>query len=387
MRKICLVTGSRAEYGLLYWLLTAIKDDNDLCLQLIVTGMHLSPEFGLTWQQIIADGFSIDRKIEMLLSSDTAVGISKAMGLGLIGFADAYQDLRPDIVVVLGDRYEIFVAVQAAMMQKIPIAHIHGGELTEGAVDDAMRHAISKMAHLHFTAAEVYRQRVIQLGEQPATVFNVGAIGLDNIVCLPLLNKSELEQSLGFNFRKRNLLVTFHPVTLDSTGSAEQFAQLLSALDSFSDSLIIFSHCNADADGSIINQMIENYRQKHADHVLSFISLGSLRYLSILSQVDAVVGNSSSGLLEAPSCKIATVNIGDRQRGRLAAASVIHTPAEANAIKQALQTIFSEGFSERFKQLENPYGQGGASRQIKDILKQVDLSGLLKKRFYDIPDN
>lgn len=383
-RKICVITGSRAEYGLLYWLLRDIQDDGELELQLIVTGMHLSPEFGLTWQQIAADGFSINRKVEMLLSSDTPVGISKAMGLGLIGFADALSELQPDLVVVLGDRFEIFAATQAAMNLRIPIAHIHGGELTEGAVDDAIRHAITKMAHLHFTATEVYRQRVIQLGEQPDRVFNVGAPGLDNVYRLPLLDKEPLEQVLGFKFGKRNLLVTFHPVTLESGTATEQFEQLLLALDTFADVHIIFTHANADADGRAIAGMIDDYRQRHAHRVASFVSMGSLRYLSTLRLVDSVVGNSSSGILEAPAFNTATVNIGDRQRGRLCAGSVIHCEPQTEAIRAALLKIFSGEFTNTLACVENPYGRGGASAQIKELLKHTPVDGLLKKRFYDL---
>jgi GDP/UDP-N,N'-diacetylbacillosamine 2-epimerase (hydrolysing) len=382
-RKICVVTGSRAEYGLLYWLLKEIQTDPDLELQLIATGMHLSPEFGLTWQQIAADGFMISRKVEMLLSSDTPVGISKSMGLGLIGFADALADLKPDLLVVLGDRFEIFAVVQAALNQRLPIAHIHGGELTEGAVDDAIRHAITKMAHLHFTSTETYRQRVIQLGEQPDRVFNVGAPGLDNIYRLPLLEKEQMEQALDFKFGKRNLLVTFHPVTLETATATEQFAELLRALDEFDDAHIIFTHANADADGRAIAGMIESYQKGHADRVASFVSLGSLRYLSTLKLVDAVVGNSSSGIIEAPAFHVATVNIGDRQRGRICADSVLHCLPHAEAIRNALLKVFSGRFVSSLAQVENPYGRGGASLKIKALLKQTPLDGLLKKHFYD----
>ncbi len=383
-RKICVVTGSRAEYGLLYWLLKDIQTDSELELQLVVTGMHLSPEFGLTWQQIAADGFVIHRKVEMLLSSDTPVAIAKATGLGLIGFADALNDLQPDILVVLGDRFEIFAAAQAAMHLRIPIAHIHGGELSEGAIDDAIRHAISKMAHLHFTAAEAYRQRLIQLGEQPERVFNVGAPGMDNVYKLPLLDRVALEQAIDFKLGERNLLVTFHPVTLENATAAEQFTELLRALDDFPDAHIIFTHANADAEGRVIARMIENYRARYPQRVTSFVSMGSLRYLSALRHVDAVVGNSSSGLLEAPACKTATLNIGDRQRGRLCAASVLHCEAEAGEIRQALQRIWSGELKPLLAAQENPYGHGGASSGIKQILKSAGLDGLLKKRFHDL---
>ncbi|MFI3155454.1 MAG: UDP-N-acetylglucosamine 2-epimerase [Methylococcaceae bacterium] len=383
-RKICVVTGSRAEYGLLYWLMKEIQHDSVLKLQLIVTGMHLSPEFGLTWKQIEQDGFIIDRRVEMLLSSDTPVGISKSIGLGIIGFADALECLQPDVLVVLGDRFEIFAAVQAAMAHRIPIAHIHGGEITEGAVDDAIRHAITKMSHLHFTATERYRQRVIQLGEQPERVFNVGAPGLDNILQLKLLDKSELEAAIGFNLGKRNLLITFHPVTLEEATATTQFKNLLKALDYFDDLHLIFTQPNADADGRAIIGMIEQYRQHFPERVASFVSLGSLRYLSALKYMDAVVGNSSSGLIEAPAFKIGTINIGDRQKGRLCADSVIHCEPEVDAILQAFNTLFSEDFQKSLKTLENPYGQTGASVKIKELLKTQTLEDLLKKGFYDL---
>lgn len=385
MRKICVITGSRAEYGLLFWLLKAIQDDAELSLQLIVTGMHLSTEFGLTWRQIVDDGFIIDRKVEMLLSGDTPSTISKSMGLGLIGFADALRELQPDVLVVLGDRFEIFVAVTAAMNQRVPIAHIHGGELSEGAVDDAIRHAITKMAHLHFTANEIYRRRVIQMGEQPDRVFTVGAPGLDNILRLPLLEKHELEQELAFKFGVRNLLVTFHPATLENAEAGAQFQELLLALDSFPDCCIIFTQGNADADGRVISGMMEDYRRLRPGKVFSFVSLGSLRYLSLMRQVDAVVGNSSSGLLEAPALKVPTVNIGDRQRGRLAAASVLHCPPHTERIREALRMVLTTDFRKRLEDVVHPYGEGGASETIKRILKQTLLDGLLKKHFYDLP--
>lgn len=383
-RKVCVVTGSRAEYGLLYWLMKEIQSDSALELQVIVTGMHLSPEFGLTWKQIEQDGFIIDRKVEMLLSSDTPVGISKSIGLGVIGFGDALDYLQPDLLVVLGDRFEIFAAVQAAMTHRIPIAHIHGGEITEGAVDDAIRHAITKMSHLHFTATESYRQRVIQLGESPQCVFNSGAPGLDNIFRLKLLDKPQLEEAIDFKLGKRNLLVTFHPVTLEKATAATQFEHLLKALDYFDDSHIIFTQPNADADGRVIIEMIEQYRQRFPERVTSFVSLGSLRYLSLLKYMDAVVGNSSSGLIEAPAFKVGTINIGDRQRGRLCANSVIHCEPEVDDILNAFNRLFSEEFQKSLDTVENPYGNSGASIKIKQQLKSQVLDGLLKKTFYDV---
>ena len=323
MRKICIITGTRAEYGLLYWLMQAVDVNKFLELQIIATGMHLSAEFGSTYQQIEQDGFIIDRKVEMLLSSDSEIGITKSIGLGVTGFADTLNDLKPDLIVVLGDRFEIFSAVIAAMIAKIPVAHIHGGEITEGLIDEPIRHSITKMSHLHFTATEEYRNRVIQLGEQPDRVFNVGAVGVDNIKRLHLFSREKFEQSINFKLGKRNLLITFHPVTLEHNTSKEQFENLLRVLDEQVDTHLIFTKANADTNGRIINQMIDDYVATHTDKAVSFTSLGQLRYLSAMQYIDAVVGNSSSGLLEAPSFKIGTINIGDRQAGRIKAESVI----------------------------------------------------------------
>ncbi|MFA6013577.1 MAG: UDP-N-acetylglucosamine 2-epimerase [Gallionellaceae bacterium] len=384
MRKICVVTGTRAEYGLLYWLMKEIQADVNLELQLIVTGMHLSPEFGLTYKEIEKE-FSINKKIEMLLSSDTSIGLSKSMGLAQISFAEAYEELHPDLVVLLGDRYEIFSASSAAMIARIPIAHIHGGETTEGAFDEAIRHSITKMSHLHFTGTEEYRQRVIQLGEEPHRVFNFGAPGLDNIRKLHLLSKAEFERSIGFSLGKRNLLVTFHPVTLELSTAKDQFQQLLSALDSLSDTKIVFTKANADTDGRIINSMIDSYVSANSSKAIAFTSLGQLRYLSALQHVDAVVGNSSSGLSEAPSFKIGTVNIGDRQKGRIKAGSVIDCLPERSDILSAFQRLYSAEFQIKLKAVRNPYGEGGASKKIFDVLCSYPLSSLLKKIFFDLP--
>lgn len=384
MRKICVVTGTRAEYGLLYWLMKEIQSDTSLELQVIVTGMHLSPEFGLTYKEIEKE-FSINKKIEMLLSSDTPIGISKSMGLAQISFAEAYAELTPDIVVVLGDRFEIFSAATAAMIARIPIAHIHGGETTEGAFDEAIRHSITKMSHLHFVATEAYRQRVIQLGEDPARVFNFGAPGLDNIDNLEMLSRDELEKGLSFKLGKRNFLVTFHPVTLEMSTAKEQFQELLSALDDFGDAHIIFTKANADTDGRTINSMIDSYVAANSSRSVAFASLGQLRYLSALRQVDAVVGNSSSGLIEAPSFKIGTINIGDRQKGRIKAFSVIDCKPDRNEIASAIRQLNSSEFQEKLDECTNPYGQGGASKKIAGVLRSHSLNQLLKKIFNDYP--
>src|SRR5688572_6245492 len=303
----------------------------DLTLQVIATGMHVSPEFGLTYQEIEADGFRIDRKVEMLLSSDSATGVAKSMGMGVMGCADAFAELQPDIIVVLGDRFEILAAVAAALVVKVPVAHLHGGEATEGAIDESIRHAITKMSHVHFVAANEYRQRVIQMGEHPDRVFLVGALGIDNIHRLQLLGRTQLQTALGFPLGKRNLLVTFHPATLDETDSSEQLAELLIALAELEETHLIFTMPNADEGGRKLTTMVEDFCKQHAQ-ARSYKSLGQLLYLSCMLHVDAVVGNSSSGIIEAPALHKGTVNIGDRQRGRLRAASVVDCEPERQSI-------------------------------------------------------
>ena len=382
-RKICVVTGTRAEYGLLYWLLKEIEADKELELQVIVTGMHLSPEFGLTYKEIEKE-FKINKKIEMLLSSDTSVGISKSMGLAQISFAESYDELKPDIVIVLGDRYEIFSATSAAMIARIPIAHLHGGETTEGAFDESIRHSITKMSHLHFTAIEEYKNRVIQLGEHPSRVFNVGGMGIENIKRLKLLSKDEFEKSIEFKLNSKNILVTFHPVTLENSTAKEQFQQLLDAIDELEDTNIIFTKANSDTDGRVINQMIDEYVTKNSHKSIVFTSLGQLRYLSALQYVDAMVGNSSSGLAEAPSFKIGTINIGDRQKGRIKASSVIDCEPNKDSILNSFEKLYSKEFQETLKTTINPYGDGYASKKIVEILKNVNLENILKKSFYDL---
>jgi len=383
-RKVCIVTGTRAEYGLLYWLMKEVESSEKLELQIIATGMHLSPEFGLTYQQIEKDGFTINKKVEILLSSDSKVGITKSMGLGMVGFADTLNDLNPDLMVVLGDRFEIFTAVTAAMIAKIPVAHLHGGEATEGLIDEPIRHSITKMSHLHFTATEEYRKRVIQLGEQPDSVFNVGAIGIDNIKRLKLLSKKEFEESIQFKLTKRNLLVTFHPVTLEDSTSQEQFNHLLNALNKLEETHIIFTKANADTDGRVINRLIDEYVAEYPKTAIAFDSLGQLRYLSAMQYVYAVVGNSSSGLLEAPSFKIGTINIGDRQRGRIKASSVIDCLPTEEGVTKALQKLFGREFSESVMQTISPFGNGGVAEKITKIIESADLTGIIKKQFHDL---
>ena len=385
MKKICVATGTRAEYGLLMPLLEQIKNAEDLELQLLVTGMHLSPEFGLTYKLIEADGYKINEKVDILLSSDSPVGISKSMGLGMIGFSESFERLQPDMVVLLGDRYETFAAAATASAARIPISHLHGGETTEGAFDEAFRHAITKMSWLHFTSTELYRKRVIQLGEEPNRVFNVGAIGIENIIKMPLMSKKELEENLDIQFNKHLLLVTFHPVTLENKTSATQFEELLAALDNVKDSTIIFTKANSDTDGRIINQLIDDYTSDHSDKTLAFTSMGQLRYLSAMKQAAVVIGNSSSGIIEAPSFNIPTVNIGDRQKGRIQAESIIDCEPKEEAIKKAITLALSFEYQSKQKKTENPYGDGNVSEKILTQLKKTlnnDIS--LKKSFFDL---
>ena len=384
MMKICVVTGTRAEYGLLYWLMKEIDSDSELELQIIVTGMHLSPEFGLTYK-VIEQEFNINKKIEMLLSSDTPVGISKSIGLAQISFSEAYDELKPDLVILLGDRYEIFAAATAAMVARIPIAHLHGGETTEGAFDEAIRHSITKMSHLHFTATDEYRRRVIQLGEAPERVFNVGGLGIENIKRLNLMSKEEFENSINFKLNNKNLLVTFHPVTLEESTTEQQFMQLLNALDTLINTHIIFTKANSDTDGRIINKLIDDYVNSNPSKSVAFASLGQLRFLSALQYVDGVVGNSSSGLAEAPSFKIGTINIGDRQKGRIKASSVIDAEPDYQSILKAIEHLYSDSFKETLITTNNPYGEGSASSEIIQIIKNTSLKHILKKSFFDLP--
>jgi GDP/UDP-N,N'-diacetylbacillosamine 2-epimerase (hydrolysing) len=380
-RKICVLTGSRADYGLLRWPMEEIRTCPDLTLQLIATGMHLSPEFGLTYREIEADGFRIDRKLEILLSSDSGAGIAKSMGLALISFADALQQLQPDVLLVLGDRFEIFAAVAAAMVARVPVAHLHGGEASEGSFDESIRHCITKMSHLHFVAAEAYRARVIQLGEDPQRVFLVGGLGADGIRRTRLLDRPALEASLGFSLGVKSLLVTFHPATLDEDSASQQMAELLAALDELGDTQLIFTMPNADTEGRALLAMVQRYVAGRPD-AHAFTSLGQLRYLSCLRFVAGVVGNSSSGLTEAPTFRIGTVNIGDRQRGRLKAASVIDCAPDRESIGVALRQLFSPAFQAALADVRNPYGEGGASEKVVAVLRTHPLGGIVKKSFY-----
>lgn len=384
MRKICVITGSRAEYGLLRWVMQGIKDDPTLKLQVLATGMHLSREFGLTYREIKKDGFRIDRKVKMLTGSDTPVGIAKSMGKGLIGFADALNELKPDLIVVLGDRFEIFSAVAAALVARIPVAHLHGGELTEGAFDEAIRHSITKMSHLHFVATDEYRRRVIQLGEQPQRVFTVGGLGIDNILRLKLFKREELEAVLNFKLGKKNLLITFHPVTLENDAGVKQMGELLKALRKIKKTQLIFTLPNADTNSRKLIKMVKQFVAQNPN-ARAYSSLGQLRYLSCIAQVDGVVGNSSSGLAEVPSFRKGTINIGDRQQGRLQATSVINCQATRQSIGIAIRRLYSSDFQTSLSEVRNPYGTGGASDKVVKSLKHCSLNGISKKAFYDLP--
>lgn len=383
MKKICVVTGTRADYGLLRWVIEKIQNSPTLKLQVIATGMHLSPEFGMTVKEIEDDGIRVDRRVEMLLSSDTPIGVTKSMSLGLAGFADALAELQPNLLLVLGDRFEIISAAIAAMIARIPIAHLHGGESTEGLIDEAIRHSLTKMSHLHFVATETYRQRVIQLGESPKKVFCVGGLGIDSIMNLRLLDREQLEHDLEFKFAPRNLLITFHPVTLEKQTCACQMRELLLALGNLKDTGLIFTMPNADTESRALFKQIEIFCGTHP-RAKAYTSLGQKMYLSCIRHVDAVIGNSSSGLMEVPSFQKGTINIGDRQKGRIRAESVIDCEPQHASISAALTRLFSSQFQVQLAKVKNPYGSGGASEAIVNILEKESFSNLLKKIFYDV---
>ncbi|WP_326114871.1 UDP-N-acetylglucosamine 2-epimerase [Paenibacillus alginolyticus] len=383
-RKICIVTSTRSDYGLNYWIMKRIKENANLELQIIASGMHMSTEFGLTYKEIERDGFTLNKKIEILLSSDTSVGITKSLGLALISFSEAFQDLKPDLIVLLGDRFEIMAAAQAAMIANIPIAHVAGGDTTIGAYDEAIRHSLTKMSHLHFVTNESAYKRVIQLGENPQRVYNVGSTGIDYIKNVSLLTKEQLGNQLDFKLRPKNIVVTFHPVTLEENSSEKQFKELLSALQKLGSNVgIIITKPNADNDGRIIIKLIDEFTKAH-ENVVSFTSLGQIRYLSTLAHVDCVVGNSSSGLYEAPSFKKPTVNIGDRQGGRLMATSIINCQPISDDIYQSIEKAFSLDCSESV----NPYGDGNSSERIVRVIADIqDYKVLIKKSFYEVEFN
>lgn len=383
MKNICVITGSRADYGLLNPLIGKIKESTALNLQIIATGSHLSPQYGMTVNEILRDNFYIDRRVEMLLNSDTETGSAKSIGLGIIGMADAFDDLKPDMVIVLGDRFEIFATATAAMIKRIPIAHLHGGEITLGSVDEFMRHAITKMSHLHFVACDQYKQRVIQLGEEPSRVFNVGALGIDNAVSMNLLSKAELEKDLGFKFQHRNLMITYHPDLMGVRNDQSSIDNLLVALSHYPDVGMIFTMPNSDAGRNYIADSIERYCSKNNNTRL-FESLGHKNYLSCLQYVDGVVGNSSSGIIEAPFFKIGTINIGDRQNGRAAAKSIIHADTNVSSILESINILFSKNFQKDLKSVDSLFGYGGASEKIVQVLDEFAEYEIVDKKFHDL---
>ncbi len=382
-RKICVITGSRAEYGLLRWLMHGIEEEETLTLQIIVTGMHLERKFGETYKEIESDGFKIDKKIQIISKNNKIQKISNSIGYAITSFGETFEELKPDLVVVLGDRFEIFSAVTAAHVSRIPVAHIHGGEATEGLIDEAFRHAITKMSQLHFVAAEPYRKRVIQLGERPDRTFLVGALGLDGLRNLKLLNKKELESTLGIKFLKKNLLVTFHPVTLEDSTAEKQIQMLLSALAEQKETMVIFTLPNSDPDNEPIFKLIFEFIESNPSAAV-FSSVGQSIYFSLISVVDGVIGNSSSGLIEVPSFKKATINIGDRQRGRIAPENVIQCNSDYYQIKEAINKMYSLEFQTQLKTVVNPLDHGGASKKILEIIKNIKLNNIMKKKFYDL---
>ena len=386
MKRIGIMTGTRAEYGLLKSLMQEINKDNDLELYLIVSGMHLSPEFGMTYQEIEEDGFEINAKVEMLLSSDSPAGISKSIGLGVIGFADEFQRADLDMLILLGDRYEALSAAICAMVMRIPIAHLHGGEVTEGAIDEGIRHSITKMSYLHFTSTEQYRNRVIQLGENPERVFYVGALGVENIKKINLMTKEELERSIHFEIDENTVVVTYHPVTLENNTVEEQFLNLLEVLDRNPKIRMIFTKANADTNGRIVNELIDKYAAQNSERACAFMSLGQKRYLSALKYCRIVIGNSSSGIIEAPSFGKPIINIGDRQKGRICADSVINCGYTQQEIQQAMETALTEEFENKARNCRNPYEKENTAANIISVIKDYLLNDKikLKKGFYDI---
>lgn len=384
MRKICFVTGTRAEYGLLSRLMRLVADDKDLQLQIIATNMHLMPEYGETYKEIEADGFHIDRKVYMNKPTDDAAGIIVSMAEEMKGMNDALIKLDPDILVILGDRYEMLVVATVALLQRIPITHLHGGEISEGAVDDSIRHSITKMSSLHFTSTEEYRRRVIQMGEQPERVFYVGAIGVENLKQVPLMSKQDLEASLNFTFNENTIIVTYHPVTLGNRSPKDEINDFLLALDAFPDLKVLFTMPNSDQGGEVIRQTIEGYCSRNSDRCSCYSSLGLKRYLSALQYVTAVAGNSSSGLLEVPSVHIPTLNIGERQKGRTHGESVFDCGSDTNSIIAGLNTILSDEFREVAYKAANPYEKENTAQNIFNVIATYPLDKLHQKIFYNL---
>ena len=382
-RKICVVSTSRADYGLLFWLLKEIEKSRFLELSLVLSGSHLEERLGLTYKEIERD-FKHFYKVPLGLENDDETALCLAFSAGVAGFSKVLEQIKPDIMVLLGDRYEMLSAGIAGMLRAVPLAHIHGGESTQGAIDEGIRHALTKMSHIHFCATSLYKRRIIQLGENPARVYNVGGLGVENIKRLELLSKKDFENSLGFKLGKKNILVTFHPQTIEKKSASKEFSQILNALDSLKDTHFIFTGANADNGGKIINEMAQSYCLKNQEKAIFVMSLGQLRYLSAIKHADIVLGNSSSGISEAPSLKKATINIGNRQKGRIKAPSIIDTKCDKSAILKAIKKAYSKDFQAKLKSVKNPYDSGFASKKIIKVLENIKLNGILKKKFYDL---
>ena len=382
-RKICVVSTSRADYGLLFWLLKEIEKSRFLELSLVLTGSHLEERLGLTYKEIERD-FKHFYKVPLGLENDDETALCLAFSAGVAGFSKVLEQIKPDIMVLLGDRYEMLSAGIAGMLRAVSLAHIHGGESTQGAIDEEIRHALTKMSHIHFCATSLYKRRIIQLGENPARVYNVGGLGVENIKRLELLSKKDFENSIGFKLGKKNILVTFHPQTIEKKSASKEFSQILNALDSLKDTHFIFTGANADNGGKIINEMAQSYCLKNQEKAIFVMSLGQLRYLSAIKHADIVLGNSSSGISEAPSLKKATINIGNRQKGRIKAASIIDTKCDKSKILKAIKKAYSKDFKAKLKSVKNPYDAGFASKKIIKVLENIKLNGILKKKFYDL---
>ena len=382
-RKICVVSTSRADYGLLFWLLKEIEKSRFLELSLVLSGAHLEERFGLTYKEIERD-FKHFYKVPLGLENDDETALCLAFSAGVAGFSKVLEQIKPDIMVLLGDRYEMLSAGIAGMLRAVPLAHIHGGESTQGAIDEGIRHALTKMSHIHFCATSLYKKRIIQLGENPARVYNVGGLGVENIKRLELLGKKDFENSLGFKLGKKNILVTFHPQTIEKKSASKQFSQILNALDSLKDTHFIFTGANADNGGKIINEMAQSYCLKNQEKAIFVMSLGQLRYLSAIKHADIVLGNSSSGISEAPSLKKATINIGNRQKGRIKAPSIIDVKCDKSKILKAIKKAYSKDFQAKLKSVKNPYDSGFASKKIIKVLENIKLNGILQKKFYDL---
>ena len=382
-RKICVITSGRADYGLLRWVMKGIKDDPQLVLQIIVTGMHLSKTFGQTCKDLEIDKFHVNKRIELPIDDDSVQGITDSISVAITEFTEAFNVLSPDLILILGDRFEIFSAACAALVSKIPVAHLYGGEVTSGAYDEAFRHSITKMSHIHFVANDIYRNRVIQLGENPSQVFLIGSLGVENTRKIEILSRDKIEKLLKVKFKSKSLLVTFHPTTLDSETPEDQFTQLLKVLTDLKDTTIIFTLPNADTGGQKIIKMIKNFVEKNSNS-FSFASLGQHLYFSVISQVDGVIGNSSSGIIEVPSLNKGTVNIGDRQLGRQQTATIINCQPEANKIREAIETLYTDDFKKKLKNFRSTNDNIDVSYKIIKILREISLDGILKKRFYDL---